>query len=220
MLSLLISFARTLALFDLPYLTIPSGRFTFDIGVIELFPTVTQKSRETKDKLLQAAAQIVQEQGVTQLTLEAVAKQASVSKGGLLYHYPSKTALLEAMVSRLIETFEAAMLNQLESNSTSWLEAYIKLSFNPESSQVSESMGILAAVANDPSLLAPLRKRYQDWQVASESSGLDPALATIMRLAADGLWFTELFDVSPLSAEMRSQVLATLLQLIKEKSTS
>ncbi len=173
----------------------------------------------TKQRLLQAAAQIVQEQGVSQLTLDAVAKKANVSKGGLLYHYPSKTALLEGMVARLIDSFEAAVAQQPGDDPTSRLEAYIRLTFDPDYSQLSESMGILAAVANDPRLLEPLQKQYQVWQAAIESSGFNPVMATIISLAADGLWFTELFGVSPLSEEMRSQVLATLLQLIKEHNT-
>lgn len=170
----------------------------------------------TKNKLLQAAAQIIQEQGVAQLTLEAVARQAQVSKGGLLYHYPSKNALLEAMVTRLIDNFEAAVQQNASPDPTSQLAAYVKLSFDPQQSQLSESMGLLAAVANDPKLLEPLRQQYQVWQAAIENSDLNPEMATLISLAADGLWFTELFGLSPLSDERRSRVLATLLQLIQE----
>ncbi len=44
-----------------------------------------------KQKIILAAARkIAVKDGVAQLTIEAVAKQAGVSKGGVLYHYPSK----------------------------------------------------------------------------------------------------------------------------------
>ncbi|NET34200.1 MAG: TetR/AcrR family transcriptional regulator [Cyanothece sp. SIO1E1] len=173
---------------------------------------------KTKIKLLQAAAQVVQAKGVAQLTLDAVAQQAQISKGGLLYHYPSKSALLKAMVAYLIENFEQALEQQMQATAgeTNWVEAYVAMSFDPNHAQLSESAGILAAVANDPSLMQPLRQQYQTWQAAAEASGLDPNLATIVRLAADGLWFTELFNVSPLTAERRSQVLEALLQLIQQ----
>ena len=175
---------------------------------------------ETKIKLLKAAAQVVREKGASQLTLEAVAKQANVSKGGLLYHYPNKSALLAAMVTYLNKSFEQAIETQIEREESkiTWLEAYVAMSFDPNHSQLVESAGILAAVANDPNLLEPLRERYKVWQAKVEASGLDPNLATIVRLAADGLWFTELFNVSPLTDEKRSQVLDALLTLIKERT--
>ncbi|PMB02210.1 hypothetical protein CEN49_26140, partial [Fischerella thermalis CCMEE 5273] len=40
----------------------------------------------TREVILKSANQIVKEQGFTSLTLDAVAKHAGVSKGGLLYH--------------------------------------------------------------------------------------------------------------------------------------
>ena len=175
---------------------------------------------ETKRKLLEAASLVVKEKGVTGLTLEAVAKQANVSKGGLLYHYPSKQALLKATIVHLDEKFERAIAKQIEQSEgkTSWLEAYVIMSFDPQHSQIVESARMLAAIANDLSLLEPLAKRYQILQEQLEASNIDSDLANIIRLAADGLWFTELFEISPLTEEKRSQVLAALLTLIKEKT--
>ena len=173
---------------------------------------------ETKKKLLNAAARVVKEKGASQLTLEAVAKQAQISKGGLLYHYPSKSALLAAMVTHLNDSFEKAIAHQIAKDNTSWLEAYVAMSFDPQHSQMAESAGMLAAVANDLSLLEPLAERYQVLQQQVETGDLDPDLANIVRLAADGLWFTELFNISPLSTKRRSQVLAALLTLIKENT--
>ena len=173
---------------------------------------------ETKRKLLEAAALVVKEKGASQLTLEAVAKQAQVSKGGLLYHFPNKTALLTAMIVHLNDNFERAIEERVSQDKASWLEAYVAMSFDPEHSQVAESAGMLAAVANDMSLLEPLAERYEVLQKELEASALDSDLATIVRLAADGLWFTELFNISPLTEERRSQVLAALLTLIREKT--
>lgn len=179
---------------------------------------MTKNSSETKKKLLEAAAQVVKEKGASYLTLDAVAKQARVSKGGLLYHYPNKAALLAAMITHLNDSFELAIEERVTEETTSWLEAYVAMSFDPQHSQIAESAGMLAAVANDMSLLEPLAQRYKVLQSQVEASGLDPDLATIVRLAADGLWFTELFGISPLTDERRAQVLAKLITLIKEQA--
>ncbi|SWD32702.1 transcriptional regulator [Klebsiella pneumoniae] len=56
------------------------------------------KHANKKKNILIAASEIVKEEGVVKLTLEAVAQRAGVSKGGLLYHFPSKEALIKGMV--------------------------------------------------------------------------------------------------------------------------
>ncbi|WP_326601007.1 TetR/AcrR family transcriptional regulator [Rhodococcus sp. PD04] len=52
-------------------------------------------------KLLDAFVTILLEQGERAATLEAVAATAGVSKGGLLYHFPSKDALVEGLAEHV-----------------------------------------------------------------------------------------------------------------------
>ena len=40
------------------------------------------------------------------MTLDGVAQAAGVSKGGLLYHFPSKESLLGALAQRYVESME------------------------------------------------------------------------------------------------------------------
>lgn len=56
---------------------------------------------QTCPRLLDVAAQTLRDQGMAGLTLDAVAKEAGVGKGGLLHHFPSKDALVEAVLRRL-----------------------------------------------------------------------------------------------------------------------
>ena len=51
---------------------------------------VSTKALETRRRITDATVQVMLTQGFPQLTLEEVAKQANVSKGGLLYHFSSK----------------------------------------------------------------------------------------------------------------------------------
>ena len=59
----------------------------------------------THKAILDAANRIVIEQGVERLTLEQVAAEAGISKGGLLYHFPTKEALIKSMISHYLERF-------------------------------------------------------------------------------------------------------------------
>ena len=70
------------------------------------------------DTLLDAAEIVVRRDGSGRLTLDAVAAEADVSKGGLLYHFPSKEALLTAMVERMVTSFDEA-LDQAQAVDTS-----------------------------------------------------------------------------------------------------
>ena len=49
-----------------------------------------------RERILEAAERVITEVGAAHLTLDAVAQAAGVSKGGLLYHFPSKESLLVA----------------------------------------------------------------------------------------------------------------------------
>ena len=55
----------------------------------------------TRDRLLDAFEELLVEGGERSATLDAVAAAAAVSKGGLLYHFASKDALVDAMLARL-----------------------------------------------------------------------------------------------------------------------
>ena len=56
---------------------------------------------DARTRILDAVERIVQAKGVPALTLEAAAREAGISKGGLLYHFASKEALLHGLVARL-----------------------------------------------------------------------------------------------------------------------
>ena len=63
----------------------------------------------TRDRLLDAAGAVVMRDGAQALTLDAVAQEAEVSKGGLLYHFKSKRELVEGMIERWLAEFQREM---------------------------------------------------------------------------------------------------------------
>ena len=62
---------------------------------------------DTRDRIVRAAEDVVIQEGVARLTLEAAAAEAGVSKGGVLYHFPTRAALVAAMVERFVVSFDA-----------------------------------------------------------------------------------------------------------------
>ena len=159
---------------------------------------------DTRRRLLDAATRVVRRDGARALTLDAVAAEAGVSKGGLLYHFKSKHDLVQAMVDRWLEQFGREM-GEADSD---FVRGYIKASTPDE-----HELGMLAALVADPSLLVAVREQYGIWQDRVQREARDPVDATVARLAADGLWLAELLGMGPPTGELRERVLQRLLDL-------
>lgn len=172
----------------------------------------------SKDRLLDAAAEVLLSDGADSLTLEAVAKRAGVSKGGLFYHFPTKQALVAAMVDRLIGAFDEA-LAAAGDRPGDFLRAYVAATV-PERHPGAHSpadritVAMLAGVLVDPEGLTPLRDRYQAWQERLTSDGIDPAVATVVRLAVDGWWAARLLGLAQPPPSLHERVRHTLLEMI------
>ncbi len=175
-------------------------------------------SSTTKTTILDAAAKVVLEQGVGALTLDAAALEAGVSKGGLLYHFPSKNKLIEGMIERLVAEFDSMLEVELARSDGNWLPAYIRASFqsNPKLDRMGSAL--FAAVANDPELLQPLRAHYVKWQEKVTATAASAEIGAVIRMAIDGLWISDLLDFAPPSPATRKKMLNALLQLAGEDS--
>jgi AcrR family transcriptional regulator len=160
--------------------------------------------RDTRSCLLDAAVAVIRRAGAQGLTLEAVAAQAGVSKGGLLYHFKSKRELLDALVVRWLDEFQ----EDIDASGPGFLAGYVRASDGAKA----EESGLLAALIADPAVLAMVRDRYTTWQDRVVTEGGDPVEATVARLAADGLWLADLLGLAPPDGELRERVLARLLE--------
>jgi AcrR family transcriptional regulator len=166
---------------------------------------------ETRDRLLDAAARLLL-RDPSKLTLDAVAEEAGVSKGGLLYHFSSKAQLLDAVVDRWEASFQAEIDRAADGKPGGWTRAYADTSAHdgtdPHAREIDS--GILAVLALQPERLETVRARYAGWQERIVDDGIDPVDATIVRLAAEGLWFCELLGLAPPTGVLREQVLERL----------
>jgi AcrR family transcriptional regulator len=160
---------------------------------------------DTRAKLLDAASTVIRRDGPQALTLDAVAAEAGVSKGGLLYHFRSKRELLDGLVDRWMDDFQ----RDIDAESGNFARRYVAANDGAHA----EEVGMLAALVADPQVLAAVRDRHETWQDRVASEGGNPVDATVARLAADGLWLADLLGTAPPRGELREQVLARLLEL-------
>ena len=76
-------------------------------------PSAVKES--VRDRILAAAMAVAKESGAGRLSLDAIARRAGVSKGGLLYHFPKKDALMRALVRahqvRVVDRIRASAID-------------------------------------------------------------------------------------------------------------
>ncbi len=176
----------------------------------------------TRDRILDAATEVLLRDGAQALTLEAVARQAGVSKGGLLYHFASKQALVAGMVDRLVSQFDAALASAGdEPGAATRVYLAATVGQKPEAAGAvadRTTAALFAAALVEPDALIPLREIYARWQRRLENDGIDPAVATAVRLAVDGWWLARLADLAPPQGELHERVYAVLTELIGRSS--
>jgi AcrR family transcriptional regulator len=139
----------------------------------------------------------------------------------LLYHFGTKRALVAALVADLVARFEAVRARRAAPGGPGAnTKAYLLATFDAESREIDRaSAGVLAALAEDPTLLGPLRVATRRWQAQLGKDGIDPVDATLVRLAVDGLWFSRLLGNDPLPGPLRTKVLRRLSTLARGERT-
>ncbi|WP_269770428.1 TetR/AcrR family transcriptional regulator [Rhodobacter sp. CZR27] len=97
------------------------------------------------------------------MSLDAVAATAGVSKGGLLYHFPSKHALLRALVEDHVGAFGEEMAHRAPGWSSASgaaaieaARAYVAVVRDLLRHTEGAASGIFAALTEDPLFMAPL----------------------------------------------------------------
>jgi AcrR family transcriptional regulator len=145
--------------------------------------------------MLDAFERLVVATGERSATFDATAAEAGVSKGGLLYHFPSREALVDGLVDRLgalLDADVAAMTSApdgvvdyvLRTSSPSAIPAD-----DPLDRCITAVVGLAASGLwpRAASALASMQQRWHD--VVLDEVG-DPAVAQVVSLVSDGLYFT------------------------------
>lgn len=173
---------------------------------------------DTRQKILRAAAQIINTKGVLALTIEAVAKEAKISKGGLFYHFASKEDLMKGMNDYIMQTFFEDLeriANHDPIHKGKWTRAYTNLTFNLLDNEFDMNLAFLSAIATNPDLVKSMARDLKVLQNHIENDQINPILSTVIRLAVDGMYFNQLYGLN-LSEDIRSQVFNYLLSLTEE----
>ncbi|HEY4367581.1 MAG TPA: helix-turn-helix domain-containing protein [Steroidobacteraceae bacterium] len=169
-----------------------------------------------RERVLEAAERVVSEVGAARLTLDAVAHAAAVSKGGLLYHFPSKESLLIALAQRYVDSMQMCIEGAkggLEGDPARELKACIVGILGDDPRTKAMGAALLAAASSDLTLLEVIRERIARYTAEVAASNADFARAAVVALAVDGLKMRESLRISSFTPEQRQDIVNALLKL-------
>ena len=177
-----------------------------------------RQAETTRKALLASARDIVAEFGAINFTLEAVALRAGVSKGALLHHFPTKKALVEAMVRDLVSHFTDACSALIAADPDPvgrTARAYVRAIAAQSKTEYEQFAAMSVAFLSDMSLMHIWRSGVTAGLEADVAENVDPTDAMIVRLAADGIWTSDLYGTYGFESHRRKQILDKLVAMTR-----
>jgi AcrR family transcriptional regulator len=170
------------------------------------------------DQILDAAQHVVGRDGAGQLTVDAVASQAGISKASVLYFYKSKKALIEAIVQRAVRLDREE--NEAAIRSIGGLDGAVvrgrilaAADWIPEASR-SVALDLCAATAQNPKLRRPAQEFQNSIIARIQKTCAHPRGAMLAHLALEGLKLLELLDFHLWPKDERNRLLQDIEWLI------
>lgn len=173
---------------------------------------------DTRTRIMHAAKELVAEhtkvEGVT-LSLESVAKRVGITKPGLMYHFPSKEALMIGLVEfaarhwhdmlRSHAGAEPAHLTVFDKH-----RAYVWVATDAEVSRA--DYWIFSDALYHPALSGAWQEWLGPWLTLDGAPKRSWAALTAARFCADGAWMSEATGVMPAHdlAPIRAHALALI----------
>ncbi len=181
---------------------------------------MNSKANIKRRLILDTAKQITLSDGFNSLTLDAVAKKAEISKGGLLYHFPSKESLIKGLAQFIFDEFATNFYRYAESDpkkTGKWSRALIAATKADIKNNAELNVGIIAASFLDPEVSTNISNDYNSILKKLEDDGINIVTTTIIRLALDGLYYSQTFDVASLEEARINKVINRLIEMTESE---
>jgi AcrR family transcriptional regulator len=176
-----------------------------------------RKQTIDRSALLDAADRVILRSGTDGLTIDAVALEAEVSKGGVLYAFSTKDGLIEALLERSMTSFVAAMRSAQTSNSNADIQkarAHVFATTTEDLANAQRAMALLAGLAKAPAF----QQRLRDWYTGVFELQPDPTVeskkARIAMLAAEALFMLRGFGLLPLSDDLWKMIFEDIEEIL------
>lgn len=139
---------------------------------------------DTRDRILAALRMLLAGGGTDAATLENVAAEAGVSKGGLLYHFPSKQDLFRGLLTQTRDAVTAE-LGALDT-ADDVVRAFLEYSAPRDEQERSFIIALITAIRSDQAgATATATAESDDYQIAALFADIFAAWEAPIRAAVD-----------------------------------
>lgn len=151
--------------------------------------------------LLDQAARITLEQGLSKVTFQAVADAVGVTKGGVMHHFTTKNALILEVFHDAMARFEAEVNQAMAEDPVrygSFTRAYINatISLGEKGQEELDSQATLYALMLGDSELRELWAKWANAQLKKHQATDNTETLCMVRLVADGIWLSDFSGIS------------------------
>lgn len=170
-----------------------------------------------RNKVLDAAEAVVAETGASGLTIDAVAKAAGITKGGVQYCFGTKEGLLKAMLDRWCETFDRDVAERAggSTDPIDHVRAYVEANRSSDDAENSRSAVMLATLVQNRDQLAETRDWYRQQIGRTDPATEAGRKARLAFMASEGIFFLRSFRFLDLPEEEWQAVFEDIGKLLE-----
>lgn len=173
-----------------------------------------------QNAILDAVDAVVQRQGVTELTIDAVAKEAGISKASVIYDYKSKDGLISAFVKRQIDREREKVARRVAEGGEETNAFILSLLALDDSKPAGPNGGtvrcFVAAMKSGTEMHDMLRQAVSEDIDTIRETSTRPASAIIAYLAWHGLKSLDYLNLYEFDATERARILRQLATFLTE----
>lgn len=147
-----------------------------------------RKPTITRERFLEIAEAIVREGGASALTIDALAKAAGVSKGGVQYSFASKDDLVRALVERWTDQFDELLGDMDAMSPVDLVRRYIEVMRNSRTALNAKMAGLMIAYIQNPQNILETRAWYRAMFARLGGETQEAQAARVAFLAVEGLF--------------------------------
>lgn len=151
--------------------------------------------------LLDQAARITLEQGLSKVTFQAVADAVGVTKGGIMHHFATKNALILEVFTDAMAKFEAEVDTAMAKDPISYgafTRAYINatITLGEKGREEFNSQATLYVLMLGSIELRELWAQWSNEQLEKHKSTDNTETLCMVRLVADGIWLSDFSGIN------------------------
>lgn len=165
----------------------------------------------SRSEILDAALRVVDAVGGADITYQSVATEAALTKAGLMYHFPTRDAMMIALIEHVITRWQGELQEVVgkpleESTLSERVRAFVL--FAGEGGVSHGEFVVFAEAVRRPELSRPWLEYLRTW--FGFGDGIDTTPLLLVWLAANGLWVAEATGVLTIGPDQRAALLTAL----------